>query len=438
MKYKKELLKIKSLDFIASFGIKKNILNSFFYFGGTLLQFLIAIATQPIYSKYLELTDFAVMGYFSAIQALLFPLFNMSLPFYYLAKYWKVKDGETPQQNLSFILNFLNISNGIVAIVSFVLVTLYFKIFEVAIPLMPFLFIVITQLFFEKYKTFYLIESRVQKNGLRFFLINLIQIVLNTGFSLYFVVVLKSGVTGRMTGILLAVISTSLFVLFLLIREKKYVFSLKIDLKKVKLALKYSIPLIIGSYAYFPIGNIDRIFLERLGNTEEYGYYTIGLTISGFIGTFFLALYQSFEPDLYRFISEKKYKQYLSFISIYIIILGILCFSFFMFSELVVSFLTAGRYSHASSYANVFIISVFFMSIGGIFEQLFTAFGKTKLVMWRHILVGVFSVLGYYFMIQKYQFQGANITRVLVSVFSVLIGAIMFLIMIKRRKCESN
>lgn len=431
-----DLLKAKPAELIRNPGIRKNILNSFYYFGGTFVQFLIAIITQPIYSRYLELNDFAIMGYFSAVQAILFPLFSMTLPFYYLAKYWKIENGETPQKNLSFILNFLNISNGLIAIISFIIVSIYFKVFNVTIPLTPFLFIVLAQLFFEKYKSYYLIECRVQKKGLRFFLINILQIALNTGFGLYFVVLLKSGATGRMGGALLGVIITSLIALIVLIREKTYIFSFRINRVKVKQALKYCVPLIIASYAYYPIDNIDRIFLERLGNTSEYGYYIIGLTISAFAGTFFLALYQSFEPDLYRFISQRKYKQYALFFFFYIIVMGSLSLMFILFSESVVSFLTSGRYTHASSYANIFIIGIFFMQVGGIFEQLFTAYGATKLVMWRNILMGVFCVITYYFMIKHYQFHGANITRVITSIFYVISGALMFFIYIKRKKNE--
>lgn len=438
MSFINDLIKTKPSEFLKNPGIRKNIINSFYYFGGTLVQFFIAIFTQPIYSKYLELEDFAIMGYFAAVQAILAPLFSMTLPFYYLSKYWKIENGETPQKNLSFILNFLNISNGFIAIISFVLVSLYFKTFQVTIPLLPFLFIVLAQLFFEKYKSYYLIECRVQKKGLRFFLINILQIALNAGFSLYFVVLLKAGAVGRMSGPLIGIVFTSLIALFFLIHEKKYLFSFRVDINKIKQALKYCVPLIIGAYAYYPIGNIDRIFLERLGNTSEYGYYTIGLTISGFAGTFFLALFQSFEPDLYKFIAQRKYKKYAMFSAFYILLLGALTLLFIAFSGPVVSFLTSGRYTHASSYANIFIIGIFFMQIGYIIEQLFTAYGATKYAMWRNIFMGIFCIITYFIMIQKYQFIGANITRVISSIFYVISGILLFYFYLKRKKHETN
>ena len=105
--YKKNVL-YKFADIIKNKNIRKNLFNSFYYFGGTFLSFLIAIFTQPIFSRYLELEDFAVIGYFGAIQAIIYPLFSMSLPFYYMARYWNKETGEEGHKNLSFIMNFLS------------------------------------------------------------------------------------------------------------------------------------------------------------------------------------------------------------------------------------------------------------------------------------------------------------------------------------------
>lgn len=418
-------------------SVKKNLVNSIYYFGGTFLQFMVAIFTQPVFSRYLELKDFALIGYFSAVQALIYPLFSMTLPFYYMANYWKTAGDGSNSKNLSFILNFLNLSNGMVAIVSFILLNLYFKSLHVTFPLMPFIFIVFVNLFFEKYRTFYLLECRIEKKGLRFLLLNMLQIAANTSFSLFFVISLKGGAVGRMSGMLLGVVISGLISVFFFLRTLKYKFSFKVDTSKIRPALKYCFPLIIAAYAYYPIGNIDRLFLERLGNVSEFGYYNIGLTISGFAGTFFLAFYQSFEPDLYKLITQKRYKQYLLFVFLYLIVLAGLSLIFILVSHSIVSYLTAGRFIKAGVYANVFIIGIFFMQAGGIFEQLFTAFGATKLVMWRNISMGIFCIVMYYYMIEKYQFHGANIARVITSIFYLFSGAVLFAFYLRRQRRDA-
>lgn len=426
----------KVLRALTGAALRKNLINSFFYFGASIAQFIVAIVTQPIYSRYLALEDFAIIGYFSAIQALLYSLFNMCLPYYYMARYWRIENGESPEQNMSFILNFLNIANCVVAVISYFLVSAYFDAFNVTFPLMPFLGIVLAHLFIEKYKTYFLIECRARKNGLSFFLLSLLQIVLNTAFSLYFVVTLKYGVTGRMSGMLVGVTVASGVALYLLLSSGKYKFSWKPDRRKIKAALAYCLPLIVASYAYYPLDNVDRLLLEREKNTSEYGYYSIALTVAGFVSTFFIAVYQSFEPDLYRYISQKNYRRYILFAGAYTVLLVVCAMLFIAFSAPVMSFLTSGRYTYSSEYANVFVIGIVFMQIGGFFEQLFTAFGATHFVMWRNVILGVLSTGIYYFAVKQYSFSGASAARVGVAVLYLLLGFVMFYFFRKKRVAQ--
>ena len=107
---------------------------------------------------------------------------------------------------------------------------------------------------------------------------------------------------------------------------------------------------------------------------------------------------------------------------------------FIVVSDPIVAFLTAGRYTYASTYANVFVIGIFFMQIGGIYEQLFTAYGATKLVMWRNIMMGVFCIVVYYLMIHFFEFKGANITRVFSALFYVLSGTLLWMYYRKKYK----
>ncbi|NLE05958.1 MAG: hypothetical protein GX638_14330, partial [Crenarchaeota archaeon] len=227
------LQQIHLLDIARNKNIRTNLFNSFYYFGGTFIAFLIAIFTQPIFSRYLELEDFVVIGYFGAIQAIIYPLFSMSLPFYYMARYWNKEEGEEGHKNLSFIMNFLNISNSIIAVFAFFAVRFYFNTAHVVFPLMPFLLIVLTNLFFEKFKTYYLLECRIHKQGLRFFLINVLQIVLNTGFSLYFVITLQGGAVGKMSGGLVGAFIVGVISLGMLMYQKKYNFSFRIERTKI-------------------------------------------------------------------------------------------------------------------------------------------------------------------------------------------------------------
>lgn len=406
-------------------GIKKNILISLYYFGGSFVGLLIGIFTQPIFSRYLEPRDFAVIGYFAALQAFFIPLFSLNFTSYYLSSYWDNKI--TAGKNLSFHLNSLNITNALMALVAWILIISYFKLANVSFPIYPFTILIIINLFIEKFKAYYLLHCRLNKLGLNFFLFTVLQVLLNTGLGLLFVVVFGWRAEGRMMGQTLSVLFLGVFVVYVFIKKGFYKANFRINVSDVKKALKFCWPLIIGSYLFYPVNNIDKIFLERIGNIQEFGYYNLGSSIAAYYGTFFIALYNAFEPDFYKLTAQRKIKEYGSLALIYITILtGATIFSILV-SKYIIAFLTSNRYLEATKYFNAIIISMSLYSIGDMFQQLFNSLKATKLILIRNSIVGGLSIVLYFFFIRKMEFTGAAWAKVVIFSFYIIIGFLLFI-----------
>jgi O-antigen/teichoic acid export membrane protein len=412
------------IDLISS-NLRKNILTSFYFFGGSFVGLLLGIFTQPIFSRHLEPWDFAVIGYFNSIQNFFVPLFSLNFTFYFLSSYWDKNMAEG--KSLSFHLNSLNITNTIMAFIAMILIILYFKVAKVSFPVYPFILLIITNLFFEKYKTYYLLNCRINKMGLYYFLFTVLHVMLNTGLGLFFVVGLNGGAVGRMLGQTLSILFLGILAINIFVKNKNYKFSLKIDFIAVKRALKFCCPLILGGYLYYPVSNIDKIFLERIGNTQEFGYYNLGSTIAGYLGTFFITLYMAFEPDFYKFTSERKIKEYSGLAIIYIAILIIVTtFSIFA-SRYIVAFLTSNRYLEATKYVNIIVISMCLYSIGDMFQQLFNSLKVNNLSLIRNSIMSVVSIILYLLFIKKMEFIGAAWAKVFIFAFYIIIGFILFI-----------
>jgi O-antigen/teichoic acid export membrane protein len=133
-----------------------------------------------------------------------------------------------------------------------------------------------------------------------------------------------------------------------------------------------------------------------------------------------LALYQSFEPDLYRFIYSNKWKKYFLFVAGYSVVLLVTVVLFISFSHTILSLLTSGRYTRASGYANIFVIGLAIQYTGGFFEPIFNARKQTKYILATNIVVGMFSVACYFFMIKWLGFRGANDARAMIGAFYLL------------------
>jgi len=280
-------IKIESLlTLVNKKKIAQNFGNAFFYMGGTVVQFLISIFTLPIYSRYLSPVDFAILGYYTAINAFFFPLFDLSMSSYYLANYYSPRT-TNKNEELSYAVNILNVSNILIGVIGFFVVAAYFKTFDVQFPLYPYAIIVLLYLFFNKYRTLYLIDARIQKKGLYYFLVSASAVVFNATFSIFFVVELKAGAAGRLGGQLVSQFLIAGIVLFVWLRSKRFSFRLTFNRTKLADSFRFAWPLVLAGYSYYPIGNIDKIFLERLHNLNEFGFYNVGLIVSSYVGVFF-------------------------------------------------------------------------------------------------------------------------------------------------------
>jgi O-antigen/teichoic acid export membrane protein len=419
-----KIKQMMNIDFLLSPLVRKNIVTSVYYFGGSFVGMLIAIFTQPVFSRHLEPWDFAVMGYFATIQGFFMPLFSLNFTTYYLTSYWDNSDNRG--KDLSFNLNTLNIANIVVAMLALVLIIIYFRVVHVTFPLYPFTILILLNLFIEKYKAYYLLNCRLKKMGPSYFIFTVFHVILNTGLGLLFVVKFAWGAEGRMLGQTLAMLLLVLFVVVNFIRNRSFSPSLKIDVIAIKRVLKFCWPLIVGSYLYFPVSNLDKLLLERVGNIEEFGYYNLGSSMAGYFSTFFITFYMAFEPDFYKFTSQRKIKEFSYLALFYIgIIVFVTTFSILL-SEPIIGYLTSNRYPEAAKYFNLILISMCLYNIGDMFQQIFNSLNKTRLVMLRNAMMGILSISLYIFLIHKWEFLGAAWAKVIIFSFYVIVGLALF------------
>ena len=110
--------------------------NAGLYFSGSIIQGIISIVMQPLYSEKLSSFEFGVIGYFDAIKSLLFPIFIFGMTSIYMMKYFK----EPEEFNKKLLFNttfYLTIFNFLILGICYGGALLYFKKFDIEIPLTP-------------------------------------------------------------------------------------------------------------------------------------------------------------------------------------------------------------------------------------------------------------------------------------------------------------
>ena len=401
--------------------IYTKLLNGFFYFGSSIVALLFSLFTFPIYSSYLSVEDFGLIGYFASLASFIAPLFNLSLSNFYLMKFFKQNE-EQNKKDLFNIIFYLSINNVIISVLFMFIGYYYFNLTNVSYPFFPFFILMLGTAFFEPYKMFLLQQYRIRKQGFMFFLFSALAPIVNAFFSLLLIIVFDLGVFGRMAGMTLsAFVLGVVFIIFL----RKFVkpnFSFNDFIGK----LKSMIPMIIAGYAYIPIETIDRLFLEKLKMPKEFGLYSIGLQLSGFFLMAATALFKAFEPNIFQAVINKDKIKLIKEIKQYYIVLVIGFIIFFSMLEPMVNILTKGKFIDALPYVRYLSVAKFISAISLVLSAILLAKQRIKHSSYVVYIVSLSSILLYYFSINEYQYNCVILSRILVPLINIL--ALIFFI----------
>ena len=177
----------------------------------------------------------------------------------YLMRYFR----QSEEENKKFLFNitfFLALADTILIFIGYVGIYFYFQSLDVEIPLNPYAWFILIALLLNNIKSIVLINFRIRRKALSFFLFSVLNSVLNVGLGLFFVAYLE-WVRSEKNGGPNCLISTMLPIcIFVLKKFTTPNFNLRIFLKAAKVA----VPLVLASYAFVPVTNIDRVFLESL------------------------------------------------------------------------------------------------------------------------------------------------------------------------------
>lgn len=397
-----EFRKLGKIRFIQNVG------NSFLYFGASIIGLIISIFTTPIFARILDSQDFAIIGYFTAINNFVFPFYTLLFYSFYIANYFK-KGEEENKDTLGTLVIFLSIWNFIFSAIVYLFLIGYFQITNVSLPLYPFALIILLTSIFSVYKSFLTINYRIRKKAWQFFFIMTAAKIFNVFFSLILVAIFSLGAQGKLIGILIGEIIIAAVSLYKL---KDYM-NFKYDSIILRSALRFSFPLVVSSFPHLVIVNYDSVILEKLNNVNEFALYSIGTTISGYLLLMGTSIFQAFEPDVYKFVGSGQYKKLFIYIALVVFTIITITIIFIYFSKDVLEYLTAGRYTLAYKYTNILSVSIIFYILYSFLSAIILALEKSKIALYITAFVGISSLFVYNQFIGSWGFMGAAYAKIL-------------------------
>jgi O-antigen/teichoic acid export membrane protein len=379
--------KIQNNELISRTGLLSKIRSIGIYLLVPICNFAVSIFSTPYFAKHLSAEEFGYFGFYTSVSSVISVFLSFSFNTYYLSIFHRQSETER-KKTLVTITLFLLLWNLVCLPLSYLGTFFYLRYSGSSIPVSPFLALTLVGASIGIYKIFLQSDFRLKNKPFNYFLIVAGHRLLSTVLSLYFVVNQHMGLSGRMIGVLIVEIGFIIISLLYILPKNE----LKIDKQRLKEAFRIILPLLPASLLYLPLLSYDNFILERMNQPAEMGLYNIGKSISYYLYIALFPFFQVFESEIYKN-TVKKDLPSLKKIALGLFLLVCLSITgFWLLSDIIVGFLTSGRYRNAVIYANITAITSGLMIIFSIGDAIINALQKTKNSLLINAISAVFCI----------------------------------------------
>lgn len=410
---------------------RTQIKNLGIFFLASLVPMVASLVTNPFIAKNMSPEDYGIVGYYSAFSTLFLPLVNFYLLHYYTKRYFEVSE-EKRIQLKAMIFKALIIFSSLMSLLALLLLLLYTIIFNEGseVPFYPYALIAMLSLPITGIYTLNLVDMRMSRDSTGFFKLSVSSGLLSVLVTLLFVVVFKWGALGKMT----ATAVSSVVIFAYVFWQNRDLLLVEFDSDDFKIALQFCWPLVLASMLTFFSSGYDKVYLERLGDINNLGVYSVGFSMAGYLNVFANSINDTFQPDIFKNIVQRNYKKTLVYILLKICLMSVVVVTFIIFAPYIIRILTFGRYESATPYAQVISLSCLTSMLYYSMSQITVALGLTSITLVNKVIGSVLSVLCFNLLISKYSAIGAAWGVVLSYMFFFLGNVLLVLIKITKNE----
>jgi len=324
--------------------IKKVLKDSSVYTLNTLITVIITIILVPFYTRVFTPGDYGVIDFLAIISNLVTLIVALEIS-QAVARYTMDTSGEERLQYASTALIFTISGFSLMLVIGWVF----------SIPLSGWLLddpskadiFRVSVLSMWATGIFYLLrtELRFLLQSVTYSIVTIVYSLVSIGLTFTFVLLFHTGVIGVFYSLFLAGVVGSLLAFY----YSKSLYSLNIDLPKLKEMLEFSTPLVLSSIGVFVSVYIDRISIKELMSLSDMGVYGMGYRIASITGLLITGTQMAITPLIYAHYQEENTPKEIAKIFLYFMaasLLIILGFGLFSYEALVI--LTTPQYYGAA------------------------------------------------------------------------------------------
>jgi len=406
---------------------KKYFQSSFLYLFASFFSAVIGIAINPLMAKNLSPHDYAILGYFSSFGSIFLPISNFSLISYYLRNYFKISE-QRKQIVSDTILIALLCYGFIVLIIAVACFYFYVQWAEVSFPFYPYVLLTLGPIYLNNFVTLYQVNCRVKRKADKYAQIVIFGTILSTFFAILLVVIYKYGAPGRFLALLMSSLIMSIYCF------KQLFVKLQFDFSVIKDAVKFGWPLSLSAVLWYFLTDVDRAMLEKLNDSYTFGFYNVGLQLAAYFGVFYVAIGNTFEPDIYKAIAENNKRRVAKISGLILILNAVPNLVFIVFATTIIRVLTYNRYTDASVFAQILALKNITVAFYYEAITILIGYGFTKSELMIRVIGALMCIIMFKLLISHYGFYGAAWGQVFsfILMSGISISYLFFLFMKKK------
>ncbi|MDC3105307.1 oligosaccharide flippase family protein [bacterium] len=394
--------------------------NMSLYTIGNMLPKAASFFLLPIYTSYLDPSEFGIVGAMTVIVAFLSIFLTLNFERSIFRLMYDYKDDESQKIFLGTIFIWVFIFSSSVVITLF-LCKDYVSKFYTSIDFYPYFLISILTVYFTIFGEIPRVFLQVKQRAKTFVLLSLVQFILTNCSILYFVVYLQMKADGYLLG---GLISAVLMLPFFLWYTCKIV-SFTFDKNIFKVVSKFSLPIFPAVISAQLINLSDRVFIEKYLSITDLGLYSLAYSIAGIVLVFTSSFKKAYDPFFYKIANTLKQEEAKEVLkktnTIYYIVTLLVCFFIAIVSKEIIELFFNENYLEAYRVVPIICIAYAIFKISGLINLSFYQNKNTKLMMYISLASAVLNILLNFLLIPRYGYFGAAYATAITYFFMLLI-----------------
>lgn len=363
--------------------------NTSIYALGDIIPKVLGFIVLPILSDYVLPDQYGIVSYVATVNTFLAVLGLMGLNTYYLVHYYKMPDDTARKALLGNMSIFIL---GVNVLLSLLLFSFGGSLFGFAgsnVDFYPYLALGVATSFFNSFFVLPAALYRLQERPMLLTVLNIARSVVQTALTLVLVI----GYHYTSLGVLWAnFIAAAIFgIVFALITARHAIF--KVDWPQIKHALRFALPLVPGSIAYYAITMSDRMVIDNYLDLSELGIYGMAFQLALILNIVSYGVYRALEPHFFREFGKPDFERMFKRMrNSFLVLMLFMMMGVGLFAREFFELFAGSAYQTTYYYVPLVMVGIFASAATMLYNTVVTARGRTKVISGITIIGGGASV----------------------------------------------